>query len=160
VRGRLCRLTSSTGGDAMNLEEFKAVQRQMWAEGDYPRVGRLLEPGARILVESVGVTDGVFAANPSTAQHFLRVLDVAYYLVFSAFVVIETQVVAREEWLGPDGTGVHLGWLARRIGAMLLLMGVLHAVTIATLPVLGVVFSSIWRQLPPEERGTTDASRP
>jgi hypothetical protein len=75
-------------------------------------------------------------------------------------VVIETQVVAREEWLGPDGTGVHLGWLARRIGAMLLLMGVLHAITIATLPVLGVVFSSIWRQLPPEERGTTDASRP
>jgi hypothetical protein len=102
----------------------------------------------------------VFAANPPTAQHFLRVLDVAYYLVFSAFVVIETQVVPREEWLGPDGTSVHLDWLTERIGAMLLLMGLLHAITIATLPVLGVVFSSIWRRLLPEEREPTDAPPP
>ena len=98
----------------------------------------------------------VFTANPSTAQHFLRVLDVAYYLVFSAFVVIETQVVPRDEWLGPNGTNVHIDWLTERVGGMLLLMGLLHAVTIATLPVLGVVFSSIWRQLTPEERGGFD----
>jgi len=96
----------------------------------------------------------VFTAHPPTAQHFLRVLDVAYYLVFAAFVLIETQVVPREEWLGPSGTVVHLQWLAGRIGGMLLMMGVLHAVTIALLPVLGVVFSSIWRQLTPEERHT------
>jgi hypothetical protein len=97
----------------------------------------------------------VFIANPATAKHFLRVLDVAYYLVFSAFVVIETQVVPKQEWLGPDGTRVHLDWLAERIGALLLLMGVLHAITIATLPVLGVLFSSIWRQLTAEERAST-----
>ncbi len=42
----------------MNLDEFKAVQRQVWAESDYPPVGRLLEPGARQLVDAVGVTDG------------------------------------------------------------------------------------------------------
>jgi hypothetical protein len=114
-------------------------------------VGPLIRRFGRIFASSV------FAANPSTAQHFLRVLDVAYYLVFSAFVVIETQVVPRNEWLGPDGTIVHLGRLAQRIGGMLLLMGVLHAITIATLPVLGVVFSSIWRQLLPEERDPTDA---
>ena len=94
----------------------------------------------------------VFAANPSTAQHFLRVLDVAYYLVFSAFVVIETQVVPREEWLGTGGNLVHLQWLTERIGTLLLLMGLLHAITITLLPALGVVFSSIWRQLTPEER--------
>jgi hypothetical protein len=94
----------------------------------------------------------VFVANPPTAQHFLRVLDVAYYLVFSAFVIIETQVVPREEWLGPNGTAVHIERLAERVGGMLLLMGLLHAVTIAALPVLGVIFSSIWRQLTPEER--------
>ncbi len=94
----------------------------------------------------------VFTAHPPTAQHFLRVLDVAYYLVFTAFVLIETQVVPREEWLGASGNAAHLQWLTGRIGGMLLLMGVLHAVTIALLPVLGVVFSSIWRQLTPEER--------
>ena len=96
----------------------------------------------------------VFTAHPSTARHFLRVLDVAYYLVFTAFVLLEIQVVPREEWLGPAGTAAHLQWLTERVGVMLLLMGVLHAVTIALLPVLGVVFSSIWRQLTPEERRT------
>ncbi len=102
----------------------------------------------------------VFIANPSTGRHFLRVLDVAYYLVFTAFVVIETRVVPRDEWLGPDGTAVHLNSLTGRIGAMLLLMGILHAITIALLPVLGVVFSSIWRQLTPEEQQTaSDATR-
>lgn len=102
----------------------------------------------------------VFAANPSTAQHFLRVLDVAYYLVFAAFVVIETQVVPRREWLAANGTSVHLDWLAERIGFMLLLMGVLHAITIATLPVLGVLFSSIWQHVPPAEREPSDAPSP
>jgi hypothetical protein len=110
-------------------------------------VGPLIRRFGRIYATSV------FTANPPTAQHFLRVLDVAYYLVFSAFVVIETQVVPREEWLGANGTTVHIGSLAQRIGGMLLLMGLLHAITIALLPILGVVFSSIWRQLTPEERG-------
>ena len=96
----------------------------------------------------------LFTAHPPTAPHFLRVLDVAYYLVFTAFVLLEIQVVPREEWLGPAGTAAHLQWLTERVGVMLLLMGVLHAVTIALLPVLGVVFSSIWRQLTPEERRT------
>jgi hypothetical protein len=110
-------------------------------------VGPLIRRFGRIFATSV------FVANPPTAQHFLRVLDVAYYLVFSAFVVMETQVVPQEEWLGPDGTTVHIDRLAERVGGMLLLMGGLHAVTIVLLPVLGLVFSSIWRQLTPEERG-------
>ena len=116
-------------------------------------LGPLLRRFGRIFASSV------FTAHPATAHHFLRALDVAYYLVFTAFVLIETQVVPREEWLGPAGNAVHLRMLSERIGGMLLLMGLLHAATIALLPVLGVVFSSIWRQLTPEERRTaTDQS--
>ncbi len=111
-------------------------------------LGPLIRRFGRIFASSV------FTAHPATAQHFLRVLDVAYYLVFTAFVLIETQVIPREEWLGTSGNAVHLQWLAGRIGGMLLLMGLLHAVTIALLPVLGVVYSSIWRQLTPEEQQT------
>ncbi len=94
----------------------------------------------------------VFAANPATATQFLRVLDVAYYLVFSAYVVIEAKVVPEPEWLEPGGVAAQAGWLVDRVGGMLLLMGLLHSVTIVLLPVLGVLFSSIWRQLPPEDR--------
>jgi len=42
----------------MEIEDFKAMQRRVWEMGDYPPVGQLIEPGARILVERAGVKDG------------------------------------------------------------------------------------------------------
>jgi SAM-dependent methyltransferase len=42
----------------VELEEFKEWQRHMWAAGDYPPLGRLIEPGAHILVTEVGVQAG------------------------------------------------------------------------------------------------------
>lgn len=58
----------------MDLEQFKAVQRQVWAEGDYPPVGRLLEPGARILMETVGVTEGQRVLDVATGSGTVAVL--------------------------------------------------------------------------------------
>lgn len=58
----------------MNLEEFKAAQRQVWAEGDYPSVGRLIEPGARILVEAVGITEGQRVLDVATGSGNVAVL--------------------------------------------------------------------------------------
>ena len=49
----------------MGLEQFKRAQRQVWEEGDYRPVGRLLEGAAHILVDRAAVTPGQ------------RVLDVA-----------------------------------------------------------------------------------
>ncbi len=42
----------------MELEEFKEMQRQMWAAGDYRPLGRLIEPAAQILVREAGVEAG------------------------------------------------------------------------------------------------------
>jgi SAM-dependent methyltransferase len=42
----------------VEIEEFKAMQRQVWEMGDYPPVGRLIEPGAQMLVERGGVHGG------------------------------------------------------------------------------------------------------
>jgi SAM-dependent methyltransferase len=58
----------------MNLDEFKAAQRQVWAEGDYPPVGRLLEPVARMLVEAVGITDGQRVLDVATGSGSVAVL--------------------------------------------------------------------------------------
>lgn len=58
----------------MNLEAFKAVQRQVWAEGDYPRVGRLLEPAARTLVEAVGISDDQRVLDVATGSGNVAVL--------------------------------------------------------------------------------------
>jgi SAM-dependent methyltransferase len=50
---------------AVGLEQFKRAQRQVWEEGDYRPVGRLLKHAAHILVDQAAVTPGQ------------RVLDVA-----------------------------------------------------------------------------------
>ena len=42
----------------MELEEFKEMQRQMWAAGDYRPLGRLIEPAAQILVREAAVGAG------------------------------------------------------------------------------------------------------
>ena len=70
----------------------------------------------------------------------------AYYLVFSAFVLMSTNFSAQADWggtlagqLGGDGE-------LFRIAGLLLVMGILHTVTIAVLPVMGLIFASNWRR--------------
>lgn len=94
----------------------------------------------------------IFRAHPPTARRFLALLDIAFYLVFLAFVLIEARIAPDPAWLRPDGLHVQTQHLAGRVGGMLLLMGVLHSLTIVALPVLGVVFADGWRRLPPEAR--------
>ena len=92
----------------------------------------------------------VFRAHPPTARRFLALLDIAYYLVFSAFVLIEARIEPDPAWLGPGGLATQVGDLASRVGGLLMMMGVLHSLTIALLPVIGLVFADTCRRVPPE----------
>jgi hypothetical protein len=94
----------------------------------------------------------VFRAHPPTARRFLALLDVAYYLVFAAFVLIEARIDPDPAWLTPGGLAEHAQHLLERVGNMLLLMGLLHSVTIVMLPLLGLIFADGWRRLPAEAR--------
>ncbi len=73
---------------------------------------------------------------------FLRLLDVAYYLIFAGYVVVTAPV---------DGLDRQLPLTAMlesslpRIGGILLLMGVIHAVTLSVLPVIGLIHASTVR---------------
>jgi multisubunit Na+/H+ antiporter MnhB subunit len=91
----------------------------------------------------------VFRANPPTGDRFLALLDVAYYLVFVAMILLTASVSPEPAWLGPDGLTSYLEHAFMRVGDLLLVMGLLHSVTIMTLPVLGLVFTDGWRRLPP-----------
>lgn len=93
-----------------------------------------------------GYAGYVFRANPSTGTSFLRLLDVAYYLVFGGFIAATAQLVAPLEVTLRWGT--QLMDAIDRVGGLLLLMGLLHAVTFMVLPLLGLVFTAVWRQLP------------
>lgn len=100
--------------------------------------------------------EDVFGLDPSAGRRFLRLLDVAYYLVFGGYALITTQLTGLvvEESLRRS-----LSVATERLAGLLLTMGVLHAVTIAVLPVLGLIFSSTVRQAERLAAGT-DAPAP
>lgn len=101
-------------------------------------LGPLIRRFGRVL------TEDVFRSNPATSARFLSVLDIAYYLIFSAYILMSTVFSPDPEWGGTLAGQVD-GELTR-VGFLLLIMGVLHALTIAVLPVIGLIFASTWRR--------------
>jgi hypothetical protein len=82
----------------------------------------------------------VFRANPRTGKSYLVLTDVAYYLIFASFVLFTVTFVAPAEWL--DSTGAQLKHEVARVGGILLIMGVLHALNVVALPVIGGLLAS------------------
>ena len=110
-------------------------------------LGPLIRRFGRIYVTTV------FRANPPTAMRFLALLDVAYYLAFSSFVLMTTTIDPYPSWLAQSGTAEVLTHQLARLGGLALLMGLLHSLTIVVLPVLGLVFADSWRRLPADQQG-------
>lgn len=52
----------------MEIEDFKAKQRQVWEMGDYAPIGRLIEPGAHVLVERAHVQAGQSVLDVGTGS--------------------------------------------------------------------------------------------
>jgi hypothetical protein len=81
----------------------------------------------------------VGAAMPSA---LLRVLDLAYYLVFAGYVLVTVDV---------DGGATLAGQLsdaAQRLGGLLLIMGLLHGATLVALPIVALIDTSTRRRRP------------
>lgn len=82
----------------------------------------------------------VFRSNPRTGKSYLVLTDVAYYLIFTSFVLFTVTFVEPPGW--KQMTGEQLEHEVARIGGILLIMGVLHAVNVVALPVIGQLLSS------------------
>ena len=82
----------------------------------------------------------VFRANPRTGKSYLVLTDVAYYLIFTSFVLFTVTFVEPTEW--SESTGAQLKDEVARIGGILLIMGVLHALNVVALPVIGGLLSN------------------
>jgi hypothetical protein len=88
-----------------------------------------------------GYVVDIFHTSPDTAARLLRLLDVAYALLFGGYALITTR-------LGPPVSytltrlGDQVEEASMRLGGLLLLMGVLHAVTLIALPLIGLVFNA------------------
>lgn len=86
--------------------------------------------------------DDVFRTGPETGGRFLALLDVAYYLVFTGVVLVSIPLDPDPAWNMPGGVAAVLREEALGIGVLLLVMGLLHAITIFVLPFAGLVFAS------------------
>jgi hypothetical protein len=82
----------------------------------------------------------VFRANPRTGKSYLVLTDVAYYLIFTSFVMFTVTFVEPSDWA--KSTGAQLKAELARVGGILLIMGVLHAANVVALPIIGRLLSS------------------
>ncbi len=82
----------------------------------------------------------VFRANPRTGKSYLVLTDVAYYLIFTSFILFTVTFEEQEDWI--LSTGAQLKDEVARVGGILLIMGILHAANVVALPVIGGLLSS------------------
>lgn len=106
-------------------------------------IGILLALGPSIRRFGQNYVDEVFRISEGTGRRFLRLLDIAYYLVFAGVILTSAEIAN----LGIDVLlSVGLEESLTRIALMLLVMGALHATTLIILPGIGFIYSSlIWR---------------
>ena len=78
----------------------------------------------------------VFRANPRTGKSYMVLMDIAYYLIFTAFILFASTFEPREDW-ATTVSAAQLEDVLIRLGGMLLLMGVLHGLNVLSLPIIG-----------------------
>ena len=87
----------------------------------------------------------VFRANPRTGKSYIVLMDVAYYLIFTAFILFTTSFTPTglndfgsiiDRWTDTVGAE-QLRAETVRLGGMLLLMGILHGANVLSLPIIG-----------------------
>ena len=93
----------------------------------------------------------VFRSNPRTGKSYLVLTDVAYYLIFTAFILFTITFVEPPDW---SDVGNQLKHEVARVGGILLIMGILHAANVVALPVIGQLLTG------PRRRDTATGSTP
>jgi len=99
----------------------------------------VLGPGIRRFGR--GFVADVFTPSEATGERLLPLLDAAYYLIFVGYVLVTTRLAAGVTY-GLYFLGEQVGEAAIRIGGLLFLMGVMHAVTLIVLPLIALVFNA------------------
>lgn len=78
----------------------------------------------------------VFKSNPGTGKSYIVLTDIAYYLIFMAYIMFTTSFEVAGNWEPTVNAPMLKGELAR-VGGILLIMGLLHSVNLVALPVMG-----------------------
>ncbi|HSJ70565.1 MAG TPA: hypothetical protein VLA29_02840 [Acidimicrobiia bacterium] len=95
----------------------------------------------------------VFVANPRTGKSYLVLMDVAYYLIFGAFILLTIRFEPPPDW-ADTVNAAQLQSETVRIAGLLILMGLLHGLNVITLPIIGRLLS-LNRRLDEDIESTT-----
>ena len=82
----------------------------------------------------------VFRANPRTGKSFIVLMDVAYYLIFFAYILFTVQFEPASDWENTVNANP-LRATTVRVGGILLIVGLLHGLNVLTLPIMGRIFT-------------------
>ena len=98
----------------------------------------------------------VFRANPRTGKSFIVLMDVAYYLIFFAYILFTVQFEPAGDW-GETVNANQLQATAIRVGGILLIVGILHGLNVLMLPIIGRILTlnrRLDQDTPPPPRAT------
>jgi hypothetical protein len=88
-----------------------------------------------------GYASDLFTTSSGTGRAMLRLLDLAYFLIFGGYILLTVKFLApRDEPLLVWSE--QLGDASIRIAGLLLTMGMLHAITLVALPLLALIVNS------------------
>ncbi len=82
----------------------------------------------------------VFRANPRTGKSFIVLMDVAYYLIFFAYILFTVRFEPDQDWEQTVNAN-QLQACTIRFGGILLIVGLLHGLNVLTLPIMGRIFT-------------------
>jgi len=150
-RRRVITSVLITAGVAVVLiaSGFAALTDGLFGRQVRPAVMEVIETVALVVLVAVlgpairrfgrGYANDLWGSTPATVSALLRLLDVAYLLVFGGYILLTVDldfdplaVVVAEQM---EAT-------ALRVGGLLVLMGLLHALTIMVLPVVALISNS------------------
>lgn len=103
-------------------------------------IGIVLTLGPLIKRYGKSYAADVFVANPRTGKSYLVLMDIAYYLIFGAYILFTASFEQGSDW-AVTVNAAQLKVETARIGGMLLLMGLLHGLNVITLPIIGRLLS-------------------
>jgi hypothetical protein len=78
----------------------------------------------------------VFRANPRTGKSFIVLTDIAYYLIFTSYILFTTTFELPGNWANVVN-GAQLKSEVSRVAGITLIIGLLHGVNLLALPVIG-----------------------
>jgi hypothetical protein len=82
----------------------------------------------------------VFRANPRTGKSYIVLVDVAYYLIFLAFILLTANFEPRSDW-ADTVNAAQVKSEVTRVAGILLLLGLLHSANVVLLPFMGRLLS-------------------